>query len=181
MTSHVLAQISVSGPLDDEELVKLRACLHDEINLEGGADPAVHGLYDYYETTKRLVDTVAARDADWRENVLINVEHAAEWRTTAENHEAEIKRLKRVAETTFDVHAAGLQHEAKKRLNVEAERDDLLNKLQLMRAVVGGVVADLENGDSLQARGELTGLLMDTGLSTPPEQVQRAWKEFENR
>ena len=50
-----------------------------------------------------------------------------------------------------------------------------------MRAVVGAIVADLENGDTLGARGELTGLLMDAGLSTPREQVQRAWKEFENR
>lgn len=46
------------SPLTADELAKLRACLHDEQALPNGADPAVHGLYDYYETTKRLVNSV---------------------------------------------------------------------------------------------------------------------------
>lgn len=57
-------RLSGDGPMEAEELRALRACLHDEMTLDGGADPAVHGLYDYYETTKSLMDTVAARDEE---------------------------------------------------------------------------------------------------------------------
>ncbi len=65
-------QVSVSGPLDADELAELRAFIGIEEAEEGGADPAVHGMYDFYETTKRLLDGHAARDIDIERERVIN-------------------------------------------------------------------------------------------------------------
>lgn len=45
-------------PMTVEECEALRGHLRVEESEIEGADPAVHGLYDYYETTKRLLATV---------------------------------------------------------------------------------------------------------------------------